>query len=203
MREGHGLLIFGGDRVAPAAYNAAFSEIHDLLPCKLGTSEVLPAVSAARLDRQCAAPASPFAVFADDEYYQALAGIEVRGRLGAGPMAGAGEAGSPSDAADCRVLFRYSDGRPAVAARRVGRGQVVLVTTSADVSWTDWPRWQGMYVPFVHLTLRCLLDQRSSEYNLTAGEQIRFRLPDNADESSCVLIDPRGKSTPLDAAQRG
>ena len=199
VRQGHGLLIFGGDRVTPAQYNTVLLQQHGVLPCKLSAAEIVPAALAMRLDRQSAATGSPFALLAGDDYYQALAGVEIRRRLGTEALAADAPSQQPEGPAACRVLLRYSDGHPAVVARRVDRGQVVLVTTSADVSWTDWPRWQGMYVPFIDLALRSLLGEPSSQHNLTAGETLRFRLPECAERSTCVLVDPHGKSSPVKA----
>ncbi|HNR55225.1 MAG TPA: hypothetical protein PKJ19_08670, partial [Flavobacteriales bacterium] len=46
-----------------------------------------------------------------------------------------------SDRARARVLARWNheQASPAMLQRTFGEGQVVLMTTSADRSWTDWP----------------------------------------------------------------
>jgi hypothetical protein len=46
------------------------------------------------------------------------------------------------------VLARFHDGSPAVLCRSVGRGRVLLVNTSADTAWTDWPKHR-VFVPWV------------------------------------------------------
>src|SRR5262249_11124411 len=59
------------------------------------------------------------------------------------------------------VLLRYANGRPAVASREVGAGEVILFAISADPgykanssnpTWTNWPIGLGpapMYLPFM------------------------------------------------------
>ena len=47
------------------------------------------------------------------------------------------------------VLARFDDGAPALLERRVGRGTVLLWTSSLDNFWSDLPL-QPVYLPFVH-----------------------------------------------------
>ncbi len=51
--------------------------------------------------------------------------------------------------ASSRVIARFRGGHPALIATQVGRGRVVLFTSSADRGWGDWPRGR-MYLPMVH-----------------------------------------------------
>lgn len=75
-----------------------------------------------------------------------------------------------------RVLLRYTNGLPAVLARQAGRGQVLLVTTSADRSWNDWSSVHGKtFVPFVDLSLVHLLQAQMQSHNYVAGQPIRWR----------------------------
>jgi len=72
-----------------------------------------------------------FARFRDDEFYQGLASVKTWRYLDAVEPAPP-DPERPRETAT--VVMRYSDGKPAVAARRVGAGGVVLVTTSADTT---------------------------------------------------------------------
>jgi len=47
------------------------------------------------------------------------------------------------------VLARFDDGTPALLERRVGRGSVLVWTSSLDNFWSDLPL-QPVYLPFVH-----------------------------------------------------
>jgi hypothetical protein len=70
---------------------------------------------------------------------------------GAGDLAGArvhryrGLSGVPATA----ILARYDDGSVGIAERRVGRGRVLVVTTTLDPRWSTLALWPG-YVPLVH-----------------------------------------------------
>ncbi|PYJ97900.1 MAG: hypothetical protein DME23_13470 [Verrucomicrobia bacterium] len=49
----------------------------------------------------------------------------------------------------CRIAARFNDQMPFVVANDVGKGRIVMVNTSADTSWTDWPK-RKTFVPWLH-----------------------------------------------------
>ena len=53
------------------------------------------------------------------------------------------------------TIARYDDGAVALAERRVGRGRVLVFTTTLDPHWNTLPMQPG-YLPFVHETLKYL-----------------------------------------------
>jgi hypothetical protein len=53
----------------------------------------------------------------------------------------------PSDSA--AVLARYDDGSPALVERRIGRGRLLVWTSSLDAFWNDLAL-QPVYLPFIH-----------------------------------------------------
>ncbi|MDH3388214.1 MAG: VWA domain-containing protein [Gammaproteobacteria bacterium] len=59
----------------------------------------------------------------------------------------------PAD--DDRLLARYSDGGVALLERRVGRGRVLVLTTTLDAHWNDLAL-QPVFLPFLHQTMRYL-----------------------------------------------
>lgn len=90
-----------------------------------------------------------------------------------------------------RVILRYTNGLPAVLSRKVGNGEVLLVTTSADKSWNDWPTAHGkMYVPFMDFALVHLLSTQTQSHNLTAGTQLRCVIPEKANLADVLASDP-------------
>jgi hypothetical protein len=124
----------------------------------------------------------------DDEAYAALGRVKTQ-RYVEG-IATAGEAGDP-------VLLRFTDGQPLVAVRQVGAGQVMLMTTTVDPSWTDWPLWLGTFVPFVDMATNRLLLSTVQEHNGTAGEPIRWFVPESEAARSYVLTRPDGQKRRL------
>jgi hypothetical protein len=182
VRVGHGLMIFSGDRVSAEAYNRILYQDHGLLPASIA---IAPAAQPVQLDRRSAAGPS-FAVFRSREEYQALQGIEIRRYL---HVEVAPEA--------TQVVLRYTDGQPALLTRKVGAGEVLLVTTSADLTWTDWPLWKGMYVPFLDLAVNHLLQGQTQPYNVTAGEPLHWQPPERYAARSFAVVDPAGRRVRL------
>jgi hypothetical protein len=78
------------------------------------------------------------------------------------------------------VLARYDDPArtPAILAARHGVGEVVLLNTSPDDAWSDWPRSEGGRVTYVSL-MNWLAEQDAAlrlrpgvRLNLAAGERL-------------------------------
>ena len=97
---------------------------------------------------------------------------------------------------ESRVVLRYGNGKPAVAMRSVGSGVTVLVTTSADPRWTDWPL-RHTYLPFAQLALSALVEGPTAAHNRTAGEPLLWR-PAAADgDKVFIAMDPDGRRSRL------
>jgi hypothetical protein len=191
VRGGKALLIFAGDRVDPAAYNRTFGGAHGLLPLKLTGVRSLPPQDELVIDRGSARDPAYWR-FRDDEVYKALGSVRT-GRYLEGEE-------PPSDAAARGaepVLLRFTNGKPLVAVRKAGAGRVMLVTTSADATWTDWPLWLGTYVPFVDVAVNHLLMGTTQEHNGTAGEPIRWWAPDTDAGRPFLLRRPDGRRVRL------
>jgi hypothetical protein len=184
VRRGHGLMIFAGDRVTADPYNRLLYQQEKLLPLKptgLGHGPV-------HLDRNSAG-STFFSLFRTDDYYKGLNAVEVRSRL-------VGEEPAKGDEA-AQVVLRYADGRPAIATRRVESGEVMLVTTSADVAWSDWPIAKGMYVPLVDLALNHLLHAGTQSHNQTAGQPLHYHPPERQAGRSFAVVQPDGSRVRL------
>lgn len=187
VRDGRSLVLFAGDRVRPADYNRLFLDRLELLPMRLTESRIRPERAEVGFDRTSAGDPA-FWRFRDDETYQAFAQVKTSQSLdGTELPAQAGEARTPP-----RMLLRFTDGRPAVISRGVGAGMVALVTTSADVSWTDAPLWVNVYVPLVDALLTQLLMAEAGAHNTTAGAGIRWFPPASGGERSYARIAPDG-----------
>ena len=99
------------------------------------------------------------------------------------------------------MLWRYSNGKPALLGRKVGVGDVLFIATSADPgpidpktsepTWNELPtfRWVG-WVPFVRSCMTHLLERQTQKHNFVAGETIRWQPDDSDAESVFVLIPP-------------
>jgi hypothetical protein len=84
---------------------------------------------------------------------------------------------------------------PLLAGRTIGRGRVLVFTTSADMTWTDLPL-HPLYFILVHEGLTCLA-RAPHEAPLTVGEPLLLPLPVTVEPGRVVLRDPDGRETEL------
>jgi len=99
------------------------------------------------------------------------------------------------------VVARLTDGRPALAERREGRGRVVLFASDLDRRWNDFPL-NPAFVPFVVETVRYASGTRDRGRDYTVGSA-----PQGADprpgvyrassdkRAIAVNVDPRESAT--------
>jgi hypothetical protein len=206
VRQGNGLVIFGGEHVAAEPYNRILGKQLGLLPVEVRGLASFPADRPVNIDRNSIASASLLR-FREDEDFKDLSNVEIWRTLDLGEPAK--DAGKASDVT--RVLMRYGNGRPALASRTAGAGEVLLIATSADPGWKPGTReaswnylalWPG-YVPFVEAMLNHLLHRRTQTHNVTAGETLAWHPAAGAEARSFVLIHPperagaEGKHVPL------
>jgi hypothetical protein len=184
VRSGHGLLVFAGSNVNPDDYNRLLWTRQPLLPAQLGKVFTAPADRPLHIDPNSADPRGFLAGFRE-EPLDRISQVEVDRCLALE---------KPDESA--RVAIRYSDGQPAVLARKFGDGEVVLVTTSADPLWTNWPILPT-FLPFVHVTLSHLLHEQTQAHNHVAGEPLRWHPLLRESARNFVLTRPDGSQVKL------
>jgi hypothetical protein len=105
---------------------------------------------------------------------------------------------APGDGAE--VLLRTEGGIPVLLSRAVGRGRVVLLTSTMDLGWSDFPL-QAVYMPFVQRLVGWLgADAGGNALRLdgVVGAPVGVPVPDGVDE---LVV--RGDDGPVPAAIRG
>ncbi len=100
------------------------------------------------------------------------------------------------DAPGRRVVLRYENGAPALVEAEVGRGRVLLLTTTVDREWTDLPIRPG-FLPLVQEATRFLAGAPSGDAaaDLLVGERRELAL--GADDRRLEIIKPSGQSQSL------
>ncbi len=196
VQDGHGLMIFAGDRVDPEAYNRVLHEQYRLMPLKIAHIADAPADKPWTLDRQ-SAEAHPFVKFREEQGYAGVDRVEVRRAL---VLENQPEISGTLD--EVRILLRYSSGAAAVADRkRPGEGEVLLFTTSvSDPRWTDW-FITPTFVPFVQVSLNYLLQGQPQAHNRIAGEPLHWQAPKSGTASAYDLVRPDGEHDRLGYAE--
>jgi hypothetical protein len=131
VHRGMGLFIALGDHVDPDAYNEAFG---DLLPRPLHLIKTAAEPGAQGAEEHAARfgvvewPHPLFRVFAAAE----REGLESARTFRYALL-------KPDPTSQAHTLAFYDDGAPALIENRLGAGRVLLYTSSASRTWTDWP----------------------------------------------------------------
>jgi hypothetical protein len=153
VEEGGGLFISVGDRVDADAWNQRMKSV---LPQPLGLKRTAGAPPGGRTEGETI----------DLRPAERLGPID-RGHplLGSFPAKGEGLASARffqfmllepvPDAPGRTVVLRYENGAPALVEADVGRGRVLLLTTTVDREWTDLPIRPG-FLPLVQEAARFL-----------------------------------------------
>lgn len=92
-----------------------------------------------------------------------------------------------------QVLMRFENGDPALIARRVGSGRVLLFTSSLDPKWNDFPL-QVTYLPLLHEAMRYLAGSREQKMSYRIGDLVPVPVPTNG---AARVTSPVGKITQL------
>jgi hypothetical protein len=99
---------------------------------------------------------------------------------------------------DAQVLAKFDGTAPAVLERRVGNGRVLLWASSLDITWSDIPT-RGVFVPFVHQSMRHLSGYTEPRPWLTVGQVLDASSGalSKADAGQRVVLTPTGRRVPL------
>ncbi|MGB0559423.1 MAG: BatA domain-containing protein [Pseudohongiellaceae bacterium] len=155
--EGGALLVAPGDRVDPVSFNNQFES-----------------VAPALLEAQGLPNGNDYLVIADyDRRHPILRPIESdwsarfqgHWRL------------SPSQ--DSEVLMQFDNTEPALVERHVGDGSVILFASAMDLEWNNLPL-QSLFLPFVHETLRHLVQPELKQKAYSVGDSFSVNLDEDA-----------------------
>ena len=102
----------------------------------------------------------------------------------------------PGDPALSTTLLSYKDNAPALIERKVGRGRVLLMTTSIDFEWTDFPI-RSAYLPMMQRTSQYLARRATSigDTRYEVGEQVTLEVSGVIDERT-IIKGPQGAEEP-------
>lgn len=186
VERGGGLFISMGDQVDEEAYNQQFT---DLLPRPLRGEKRLAdrddpdaPVKTTRLGH----PQRQHPIFRsfDIPGSGALQSVSVYSYMLLDP--------APSDR-DSELIVSYQDNAPALLERRVGQGRVLLLTTTIDRDWTDFPV-RSAYLPLMNRSLLYLARRATSETETTyhVGSPVRLDVGDLVSDRA-IIHSPDGR----------
>ena len=174
--DGGSLLLAPGNRVAADSFN---QQLAALAPARLTNAQVLPA--------------NDYLLIADvDRRHPALRPLDVdwsarfQGYWGSEPNA------------DGQVLMRFDSGDPLLLERAVGEGRTMLITSSLDLGWSNFPL-QGLYLPFVHETLTYMIRPPLQQRAWQIGDMVDLTPAFDTGDSQLELSEPDGTVVTVNA----
>ncbi|MCB9506910.1 MAG: VWA domain-containing protein [Myxococcales bacterium] len=107
----------------------------------------------------------------------------------------------PQLAPDASILASFTDGAPALLERSLGRGRVVLWTSTVDLDWTDLPI-RTAYLPWVRQVVEHLARRADGATSVaTVGAAVRVELGDG-DLDHAWVTSPEGAAVAATVADR-
>jgi hypothetical protein len=183
VADGGGLVVGCGDFVNPDSYNRVYgSGGAKLLPLDLAAKKTTKPEEPFRPAPDTAETPSFLSRLRDEPFSTATADVDVYAVVPAVEDANPGAG---------RVVLRLDNQLPLVSAKEVGLGEVVVVHTSLDTTWTNWPGRAGgaSYVATVRFALSHLTGRAGRGGNLTAGQPIVWHPTDASADFELVRPD--------------
>jgi hypothetical protein len=203
LAEGGGVLVTLGNRVAKEYYNSSlYRDGQGWLPAQLANVDM-------DLSRPGSTAAHPEPALTShpalEIFREAPAGGEgtarFRGLSDARFLAWWQLTTPGKNPAGVRVaeLRTSSDSFPFLVERSYRAGRVLVCAVPLDNSWgTNLPDLPA-FVPLVHELIDYLAGARSADFNLQAGQPLRYRLETDAAPQGFLLQPPQGEARPLAA----
>jgi hypothetical protein len=112
---------------------------------------------------------------------------------------------SVAPAKDAQILARFDDGSPALIERTLGRGRVLMWTSTLDLYWNDLPL-KPVFLPFTHQLMRHLSAYRERPAFSTVGEVIDLNefvtaADPGASATGRLILSPSGARQDLEGEQ--
>lgn len=178
VSAGGSLLLAPGDRVDAAGFN---QQLADLTPALLERPQVLAA--------------NDYVLIADvDRRHPALRPLDVDWSA---RFQGYWRSEPVSDGA---VLMRYDSGDPLLLERVVGDGRTMLVTSSLDLGWSNFPL-QGLYLPFVHETLTYMIQPPLQQRAWQVGDMVDLTPAFSEGMTELSVTEPDGRTLIVSAEE--
>lgn len=169
VEEGGSLLLAPGDRVTPEVFNRQFAEISPATIQSRGQLGLDDYLVIADFDRRhpILSPLSSDWSARFQNHWSLLADE------------------------DADVLMQFDNTEPALVERSVGEGRVILFASSLDLEWNNLAL-QGLFLPFVHETLRHLVQQNPKQRAYQVGDT--FDMDSSGTAASIEATDAAGNA---------
>lgn len=95
---------------------------------------------------------------------------------------------------EAKTIMHFHDGKPALIEKFLGSGRILLVNSTADIAWSDFPK-RKTFLPFVH---RCLLYLTRNTTSQTKSDNYLIGESVVIDEGTSSVQLPDGEDKPLE-----
>jgi hypothetical protein len=178
LRQGGGLLIFGGDRMQIENYNLKLVQSSPpLLPAELKDRRLGPESGGEKIDRfELAHPA--LKSFSDPILLDSIKSARVWGY-------------SRTAAPGKTALITLGNGDPLLIEQKLGAGKLIFLATSADRDWSDLPV-KTAYLPLIQSLTSYLAGGKrgTMDPGIAVGEPKEFSLPPGYVGKTLKIIKP-------------
>lgn len=191
LKQGGGLIVFGGDQVIADNYNRLLhAEGKGLLPARIGPSVGDATKKEAAFGFNPLGYRHPVVAEFHGESDPVTAGLTRALNWQYHKLL------TPPKDSNAQVALAFDNGDPAVIEAPRARGKVFLVATSADAGWTTWPL-HNSYPPVMQQMILQAAAGRLAERNIKVGQPYDQAFPASAASASATVLNPRGLSVPI------
>jgi hypothetical protein len=174
VADGGALLVFPGPKANPDFYRRELVERAGLLPATLGKVRGQADSEESLMRLQSSGYRHPVFSLWNDTGAGSLGTPRFRAAWELLPAAARTNASGGVETSEPMVLF--SDGTPAAFERVVGRGRVMIFSSTAGTAWNDLAV-RPVFVPLLHRSIAALTDARERRYNLRVGGLAQLTFP--------------------------
>jgi hypothetical protein len=191
LKQGGGIVVFGGDQVVADNYNRLlYNDGKGLLPAEVGPS--VGDASKTETGFSFNPMGYRHAIVSEyrDQTDPVTAGLTqvITSQYHKLVV-------NPKDST-ARVALTFENGDPAVVDALRHRGTVIQVATSADIGWTNWPVHKS-YLPIMQQIVIRASSGRLAERNIRVGQPFDQSFPAAGAGSAVTIVTPKG--TPVAA----
>jgi len=92
------------------------------------------------------------------------------------------------------AIAKLEGDKPFIVEGRVGYGRIIMFSTTADISWTNFPA-RNLYLPLMHQTVYYLTQEEGGRIEYIAGDRVTI-IP-HGEKQAVEVTDPLGRTRRL------
>jgi hypothetical protein len=188
LKQGGGVVIFGGDQVIADNYNRLlYAAGTGLLPASIGATKGDASRKEGGFYFDPLRYQHPIVSDFQDQADQVVAGLIRALTWQYHKLV------LPSKGSKAQVALAFDSGDPAIIETTRHRGTVVMIATSADTGWTTWPLHKS-YLPIMQQIVFRAAAGRLSERNIRVGQPFDQSFPLTGVSAPVTVVNRKGQA---------